>query len=279
MSNKIIEVKDIYYKYSDGNYALEGVTLDIERGKKVAIIGANGAGKTTLFLHLNGIYKPTSGKIIIDDMDLKYDKKEMKNLRSKIGIVFQDSNTQLFSNSVVEEIAFGPMNMGLSTEEINSRINVILDKLGISNLREKPTHFLSGGEKKKVAIASILAMNPDIIVFDEPLANVDVKGTIEILDILNTLTNEGKTIILSTHDINTIYNWADYVYILSDGKIVGSGVPEDVFSNKRLMNENNIETPWILEVYEEIINNTKLKENHSVPKNKIELFNLLKKVI
>lgn len=277
MTNTIIETKNIHYKYSDGTYAIKGISLSIDKGRKIGIVGPNGAGKTTLFLILNGIYKPYSGEIFYNGEKLKYNSKNMKRLRSKIGIVFQDPNTQLFSSSVTEEISFGPLNQGLSEDKVLKRVNNIISKMNLDNVKDKPTHFLSGGEKKRVAIASILAMDPDIIIFDEPLANVDPKSAKEIMNILDDLNKQGKTIIISTHNVNNIYQWSDYVFMMKEGEIVEEGIPTKIFQNKEILEHCNLEKPWILEAYYEITkNNPELMTKYNIPKNKEEFFSILR---
>ncbi len=277
MNEYIIETKNLVYKYSDGTKALNGISMGIKKGKKTAIIGPNGAGKTTLFLHFNGIYKPSSGKVFFNSKELKYGKKEIANLRSNVGIVFQDPNTQLFSASVYQELSFGPLNMGLSREEVKYRIEKTMAELDIEELKEKPTHFLSGGEKKKVSIASILVMDPEVIVFDEPLANVDPRGTSDILNMLNALNKDGKTIIIATHDMNSIYGWADEIIIIKNGNVFKNGKPEYIFGDLSLLKDAKLEIPWIVTVYNEIIKNKpEIEKEYSLPRNKEELFKIIK---
>ncbi len=277
MSKPVLETKNLEYKYSDGTHALKGIDLVIEKGKKIAIIGPNGAGKTTLFLHFNGIYKPSLGDVFFNGEKIKYNKKEISKIRSSIGIVFQDPNTQLFSASVYQEISFGPLNMGLSTEEVKLRVKNTMKNLNIENLRDKPTHFLSGGEKKKVAIASILSMEPEVVIFDEPFANLDPKSVSNTIEIFNKISSQGKTVIISTHDVNSIYSWADYVCVINEGRIIKFGQPQDVFKDDLLITESNLEKPWILEVFQQLVENRpEIKEKKSVPKTKKELFDILR---
>lgn len=275
-NTKLLEVNNLEYKYSDGTQALRGIDMAIEKGKKIAVIGSNGTGKTTLFLHLNGIYKPSSGSIFFNGKRIKYNKKELAKLRSNVGIVFQDPNNQLFSASVYQEISFGPLNMGLSTNETKLRVEKTMKNLNIEKLRDKPTHFLSGGEKKKVAIASVLSMDPEVVIFDEPFASLDPQSTLDIMDIFNSINDEGKTIIISTHDVNSIYSWADYVYVMDNGKIIKSGEAQEIFNNDLLIKKTSLEKPWVLEVFQEIIKvRPELKRKNAIPKTKEELFNIL----
>lgn len=275
MSENIIEVKNLYYKYADQTQALSDVNLKVPKGKKVAIIGSNGAGKTTLFLHFNGIHKPSKGDVLFNGEKLEYKKKPLKTLRNRVGIVFQDPNTQVFSASVFQEIAFAPMNHGLGKEAVKATVERVLGMLNIQNLRDKPTHYLSGGEKKKVAIASVLSMDPEVLIFDEPLANVDPRGSKEILNIMDRLNEEGKTIIVSTHDLNSIQFWADYIYVLHEGCILHQGTPEDIFSNTAVLEEANLVKPWFYEVYEALLKNNPGLADMRMPEDSDQLFAFL----
>ena len=178
----IIETKDITYHYPDGTEALKKVNFKAAEGKIVALLGPNGAGKSTLFLHFNGILRPTSGSIIVNDDEIKYDKKNLMKVRQKVGIVFQNPDDQLFAPTVVEDVAFGPMNMGLSKEEVEKRVDEALKRVGMAEYKKKAPHHLSGGQKKRVAIAGILAMKPKIMVLDEPTSGLDPKGASQILE-------------------------------------------------------------------------------------------------
>lgn len=277
MKEYIIETKEIDFQYPDGTYALRKLSISLEKGKKIAIVGSNGAGKTTLFLTLNGVYKPNSGKVYFHQKEITYRKKEILSLRKNIGIVFQDPNTQVFSANVFQEVSFGPMNLGLSEEEVRKRVNSALEKTEIQNLKEKPTHFLSGGQKKRVAIADILAMDPEVIFLDEPTAFVDPKTSKDLMAFFNQLNHEGKTIVLSTHDMDRVYPWADYVYVMKEGTIIGEGEPQEVFRNEGLLVLADLDKPWIIEAYEEMIRNRPKWKDVEVPRNKEELFALFKK--
>ena len=166
----MLEVNNLKYSYNDDYQALKGVNLKIERGEMVAILGKNGAGKSTLFLHLNGIYEPDEGKVFIDGEELKYDKKSLLKFRQKVGIVFQNPDDQIFAPTVEEDVAFGPLNLGLSMEEVQNRVEEALIRVGMNGYEKSAPHHLSGGQKKRVAIAGILAMKPEIMVLDEPTA-------------------------------------------------------------------------------------------------------------
>lgn len=276
MLSYVLEAKEVSYTYPDGTKALDKVNMSIEKGKKIAIIGANGAGKSTLFLHFNGINKPIHGEISYNGKKLIYSNNELMKLRKAIGIVFQEPDNQLFSSSVVQEISFGPMNMKLSRAEVLKKVEAAMEATAISDLRYKPTHFLSYGQKKRVAIASILAMEPAVLILDEPTSGLDPQNTDIILDILNKLNQSGTTIVVSTHDIDMAYTWADYIYVMNHGKVVGQGKPEEVFTNKEILKTANLKQPWLVEVYcelssEESVNNC----NNSIPRSKEQLIHFI----
>jgi cobalt/nickel transport system ATP-binding protein len=275
LSKKVLEVENLVFNYPDGTNALDGLSLSIEKGKKIAILGANGAGKSTLFLHLNGILKPKQGNIKFRGKKISYKKKELQNLRKNIGIVFQDPDMQLFSSSVFQEISFGPLNLGLSEIQTRERVDEAMQIMEITDIKDKPTHLLSYGQKKRISIADILAMKPEVIIFDEPTVWLDPKHSKEILGFINQINKKGTTVILSTHDVDLAYQWADYIYIFSDGKIIGEGSSEKIFRDNKLLKESDLIKPWIIEVYEKLIQNGRISSNVSVPKSKSELFELI----
>ena len=217
---KVIETKDITYEYPDGTKALDKVNFTVDEGKIVALLGPNGAGKSTLFLHFNGILSPSTGTVIIDGVNVEYDKKDLMQIRQKVGIVFQNPDDQLFAPTVLEDVAFGPMNMALPKEEVEARVKEALLRVGMQGFENKPPHHLSGGQKKRVAIAGILAMKPKIMVLDEPTSGLDPKGASQILRLLYKLNSEGITIVISTHDVDLVPLYASKVYIISEGSII-----------------------------------------------------------
>ncbi len=275
MSSSILEAEDIIFSYPDGTKALDGLSISIEEGKKVAILGANGAGKSTLFLHFNGILQPDQGSIKFKGETVKYNKRALKELRKNVGIVFQDPDMQLFSSSVFQEISFGPLNLGLSEEEVRARVNEAMKVTGITELKDRPTHLLSYGQKKRISIADILAMKPQAIIFDEPTVWLDPRHSNEIIDFFDEINNQGITVILSTHDVNLAYSWADYVYIFAEGKIIGEGIPSDIFQDKELLMNADLTQPWIVEVYNELVQKNILASDFPIPNSKRELFSLL----
>ncbi|HEX7468315.1 MAG TPA: ATP-binding cassette domain-containing protein [Methanobacterium sp.] len=262
---KVIETKDITYEYPDGTKALEDVNFNVEEGKIVALLGPNGAGKSTLFLHFNGILRPSFGDIIIDGEPVNYNKKDLMRIRQKVGIVFQNPDDQLFAPTVLEDVAFGPMNMGLSKEEVDNRVKEALIRVGMEGFEKKPPHHLSGGQKKRVAIAGILAMKPKIMVLDEPTSGLDPKGASQILRLLYKLNKEGITIVISTHDVDLVPLYASKVYIISEGKIIKEGTASEVFADVKTIRGANLRLPRIAHLMEILEKEDKLPFDKPYP--------------
>ncbi|MCL6612270.1 MAG: ATP-binding cassette domain-containing protein [Peptococcaceae bacterium] len=267
----ILEAREVSFGYPDGTEALRKVSLSIPRGKKTAFLGPNGAGKTTLFLHFNGILRPAGGKVCFDGRDVRYDHRSLLDLRKNVGIVFQDPDTQLFSASVLQEVSFGPLNLGLPREEVWKRVNGAMAATGTVHLKDRPTHFLSYGQKKRVAIADILAMRPRVLICDEPTAWLDARHADQIMDLFDKFNGEGMTVVFSTHDVNLAYSRADYIYIMKNGAVIGEGLPEQVFKDLGLLQQAGLERPWLVDVYEEL-KRKGLAVKNSWPKTKEELF-------
>lgn len=252
MAQYILEAVGVEFSYPDGSKALNGLTLAIERGKKVAILGPNGAGKTTLLLHFNGILRPVRGKLRFAGSDIRYDNKSLTELRRRVGLVFQDPDAQLFSASVYQDVSFGPLNLGLAREEARRRTSEAMAAMGIADLETRATHSLSYGQKKRVAMAGVLAMEPEAIMFDEPTASLDPNMIRETLHLLEILIRNGKTVVLSTHDVDLAYAWADQVVVLDGGRLAAEGTPEEVFSAAGVVAEKALRLPWLLEVDREL---------------------------
>ena len=248
MNEVHLSIKNLSYRYPDGTHALKNVSMEILKGQKVAIMGPNGAGKSTLFSHFNGLTEPKSGYLEIDGKKMEYDKKTLLEIRQKVGIVFQDPNDQLFAPTVKEDVAFGPMNLGLSYEEVEKRVDEALTLVGMEKFKDKTPHHLSGGQQKRVAIAGIIAMKPEIMILDEPTAGLDPQGVDKVLDILNNLNKEGMTIVISSHDIEMVNGFAEKIFVLNEGKILASGDKNEIFSNKELLKEAHLKAPITTEI-------------------------------
>ena len=261
----MLQANNISYSYEDGTKALKNVTMSVEQGEMVALLGKNGAGKSTLFLHFNGIYQPNNGEILIDDEKLKYDKKSLVKFRQKVGIVFQNPDDQLFAPTVEEDVAFGPLNLGLDMDEVEKRVTDSLERVGMLGNEKKPPHHLSGGQKKKVAIAGILAMEPDIMILDEPTSGLDPKGASKILKLLYDLNKEGMTIVISTHDVDLVPVYANKVYVMSGGEIIKEGTPSNVFSDIDLIRGADLRLPRVAHLFEILDKNDNFDFNSDYP--------------
>ena len=243
-----LETKNLSFTYPDGTEALKNVNLKIKKGEKIAIMGPNGAGKSTLFSHFNGLSEPTSGHVEIDGEKIVFERDELLKVRQKVGIVFQDPNDQLFAPTVKEDVAFGPMNLGLEYDEVKKRIAEALEMVGMSGFEDKTPHHLSGGQQKRVAIAGIVAMRPDIMILDEPTAGLDPEGVDKVLDILDTLNKEGMSIVISSHDIEMVNEFADKIFVLYDGEIIAQGDKHQIFSDKELLKKAHLKAPVTTEI-------------------------------
>ena len=247
----IIEVKDLCFSYGDDAPALKHVDMAIAKGRTTAVLGGNGAGKSTLFLNLNGVLTPQSGRILFEGREIKHSKKELLELRKKVGIVFQDPDDQLFSASVVKDVSFGLMKLGLPDDEVRRRVGDVVRQTGIEHLVGKPTHALSFGQKKRVAIAGILVMQPSVIILDEPTAGLDPVGVSEILTLLQDIKERlGISVILSTHEIDLIPLYCDDVYVLDGGSVVFSGTPEALFARPEILRQHHLRLPRIAHLME-----------------------------
>lgn len=219
----MIEIKNLDHHYPDGTHALKGINLTIQKGEFLLVCGPNGSGKTTLIRLISGLFKPTSGSIHVHGFNTLNDSKEVRGL---VGMVFQDPDSQIVGETVKEDIAFGPENLGLPVEEIRERVDWAIEKMGLQGLSEKPCYLLSGGEKRRLAIAGVMAMKPEVILFDEPFSHLDYPGIQEVLRYMTQLHQEGHTLIVTTHDVEKVICHVDRIAILQNGEIKASGSPE-----------------------------------------------------
>ena len=248
MTDIHLATKNLSFIYPDGTKALKNVNIEIKRGEKIAIIGPNGAGKSTLFSHFNGLSEPTSGHVEIDGEKVEYKKEKLLQVRQKVGIVFQDPNDQLFAPTVKEDIAFGPMNLGLDYDEVEKRIDESLKMVGMEGFENKTPHHLSGGQQKRIAIAGIVAMRPEIMILDERTAGLDPEGVNKVLNILNKLNKEGMSIVISSHDIEMVNEFAEKIFVLYNGEIIAQGNKNEIFTNKELLKKAQLKTPVTTEI-------------------------------
>ena len=261
----ILQVRDLQYAYSDEKMALKGVDLDIRQGERIAVMGSNGAGKSTFFLNINGVLQSEHGEIFYRGQ--KMTKKTMNDLRKNVGIVFQDADSQIIASTVQAEVSFGPMNLKLSRNDVKDRVDEALAYMNLTDFRNRPPHYLSGGEKKRVSIADIIAMHPEIIIFDEPTAALDPVNADMLEEVLEKMAQEGKTIMISTHDVDFAYRWAERVVVFCDGKIIADDAPLAVFSNETVIRQANLKRPMMLDIFETMREKGLVKDDRSYPKN------------
>ena len=245
MNEIIFELKDVHYSYLNRYPAMCGIDMTIQRGENIAVVGANGTGKSTLLYLLDGLLFPDKGKVMAFGQELSeqslIDEQFSHSFRSKVGLVFQNADIQLFCPSVREDISFGPLQLGIDEDEIKKRITNISGLLDIQQLLDRSPHQLSIGEKRRVAIASVLAIEPDVLLLDEPTAGLDPLTVRHIVDILLEAKSRGKTIITATHDLHIVAEMADIVYVLGrDKKIFASGNASDILSDEELLRNNNL---------------------------------------
>ena len=241
MNTPSLEIKELAFAYPDGNQALYGVNLSVQKGERVALLGPNGAGKTTLVMHMNGIHPTSHGSIHVAGqlVDSK-NKDSIKEIRAKVGIVFQDPDDQLFMPTVADDVAFGPYNMGLRGDQLNKVVDEALQLVGMLEFRDRPPHHLSFGQRRRVAVATVLAMKPEILVLDEPSSNLDPASRRELADILRSLE---ITMVMVTHDLPYAYELCARSVILKGGVIVADGSTHEILTNTALLAANRLELP------------------------------------
>ncbi len=244
-----IKVQDLNYKYHDGTVALDNVSFEIEKGESVALIGPNGAGKSTLLLHLNGILHSVTSRESIRILDESVDPKKIHEMPKKIGIVFQNADDMLFMPLLGDDVAFGPINLGLDKEEVQRRVKDALEMVGLAGYENRVPHHLSGGEKRRAALATVLSMESEILAMDEPTANLDPKSRRELIGILRKLKEKGKTLLIITHDVNAIPELAERVIVLNK-TVIADGPTRDIFSDTKMLVKTGLDVPVIMQLFE-----------------------------
>jgi cobalt/nickel transport system ATP-binding protein len=242
MSHHIVEAAALSYLYPDGTPGLDGVSFRIEHGESVAIVGANGAGKSTLLLHLTGCLMPTGGALRVGDYPLT--PKTLDAVRRSVGMVFQDPDDQLFMPTVFDDVAFGPLNLGLPKDEVEARVTRALETVGAAHLKDRPPYRLSGGEKRAVAIATVLSMSPDILVLDEPTASLDPKSRRKLIDLLGAFTH---TKIVATHDLDLALDLCERTIVLANGRVAADGKTAELMRDRGLLDASHLEMPLRLQ--------------------------------
>ncbi|MBY6836590.1 ABC transporter ATP-binding protein [Clostridium botulinum] len=273
LNEAILKVRNLNYKYNNEKIVLSNINIDIYEGEKVAILGSNGAGKSTFFLNINGVLTPKSGDIIYRGK--KISKKELNELRKNIGIVFQDADNQIIASTVLAEVSFGPMNLKLPKEEVKERVEEALSYMNLTEFKNRPPHYLSGGEKKRVSIADIIAMQSEIIIFDEPTASLDPLNAIMLEEVLKKLSEEKKTLLISTHDVDFAYRWAERVIVFANGEIIADGTPLQIFKDDKIIKCANLKRPTMLDIYEILLDKGLIDNNSIYPKDIVEFTKIL----
>ncbi len=241
----IFEFSSVRFRHNgQSDCALCGLTVAIPSGEKIAVVGRNGSGKSTLFLHCNGLYRPQQGQIRFNGEPLSYTRAGLRQLRQQVGIVFQNPDDQLFSASVAQDISFGPLNLGVNQAETTRRVQQAAELCAITHLLDRPTHALSGGEKARVAMAGVLAMEPSVVLADELLSAIDPWARLGIFEILQTLHDRGTTILLATHDLSVVRYWTTHIIVLQRGTVAFSGTPAHLLQNQTLLEATELSKIW-----------------------------------
>ncbi len=269
----ILRLCDVSFSYSPERQAVSRVCADIHAGERIAVLGPNGAGKSTLFLLLNGVLRPSEGSIRY--LGKTITEKNINVLRRNVGIIFQDADSQMIAPGVREEISFGPMNLKLSREETARRVAYAISCMNLQGLEERPPHYLSGGEKKRVSIADIIAMEPAVFLFDEPAASLDCANEEKLEAVLDDLSGQGKTLLISTHDADFAWRWAQRVLVMQGGMVRADGTPPEIFAQEALCREANLKCPTLYRIKKMLEEHNLLKEKGRFPRTVEELKALL----
>ena len=273
--NHSIELNNLHFGYQADRWAIDGLDLHVGLGTKLAVVGANGAGKSTLFLLLNGALRPCRGAIRILGQVPQYDREGLRRLRGQTLLLVQDPDDQIIGSTVEQEVAFGPVNLGWSPERCEEAVHDALHSMEAFDLLEAPVHELSFGQKKRVAIAAMLATNPSILLLDEPTAGLDHSASQRLLCALNRLSKQGVTILLATHDTEVAYEWADEVLVLDAGRRALHGAPSEIFADAARMEHYRLRQPAVLEIWQKTLREEVLAPP---PRNKDELMEQIQMV-
>jgi cobalt/nickel transport system ATP-binding protein len=247
MTTPALSIQNLSFHYADGIPALKNISFSLQPGERIALIGPNGAGKSTLLCHLNGIFYSEEAEETVEVFGIPVKKKNLPEIRRRVGLVFQDPDDQLFCPTIFDDVAFGPLNMGLSHDEVHHRVKEALHHVGLVGYESRSTFHLSGGEKKRVSLATVLAMDVDIIAFDEPSSNLDPKSRRGLID---WLKKTEKTLIVATHDLDLAYEIANRVIVLNQGTITGDGPVDAILKNEDFLLKNQLELPMRFQTYQ-----------------------------
>ncbi|NOU95570.1 ATP-binding cassette domain-containing protein [Paenibacillus sp. LMG 31456] len=251
--NSILEALDVSYTYPGAKTAaLHGLNMRIPLGKKTAICGHNGSGKSTFFLHAIGIHRPAAGQMIWKDHAISYHSKDLQQLRQRIGLVFQDPEQQLILNTPQEDVSYGLRNARVPETEISGRTQSILEAMGLTNLADTPIHHLSLGQKKRVALAGVLVLEPELLMLDEPTAYLDRISEQQLIAQLDRVHESGVTVVMATHDMNLAYTWAEHILVMDQGQCLMEGTPNEVFKDEDKLKSIGLELPMLLEIWQSL---------------------------
>jgi len=273
----LLEARGLTYAYPGGVAALSGLDLRVERGRRLAILGPNGAGKTTVLLHLNGTLRPLSGQVRLDGAATGYSRADLSAWRRRVGLVLQDADDQLFAATVAEDVSFGPLNLGLDDAAARQRVEEALAALRIEDLAQRPTHMLSFGQKKRVAIAGAVAMRPEVLLLDEPTAGLDHHGSVHLLAVLEQLEAMGTTLVFTTHDVDLAYGFAHEVALFEGGKVLAQGAAVAILADADLMARAHLQAPFLLELGLKARRLGLLAEDDMLPRDRFEALRLLER--
>jgi len=243
--NELLKLEHIYFQYEERYIALNDVSATFHKGERVAILGNNGAGKSTFFLCCNGVLHPQKGGVFLNGKEVTHSKKDVNLLRQAVGLVFQDPDSQIIAGTVEGEISFGPMNLGLDEREVGQRVEQSMAQMNLTDYEGRAPQYLSGGEKKRVSIADILAMQPDMILLDEPTASLDPENVILLEETLDALSKEGIALVISTHDVDFAYRFAKRAIVFSQGKIIADTDTEEVFGSDEILSQAGLKKPLV----------------------------------
>ena len=270
----ILQLDEVVYHYADGSSGLDHCSLAIAQGSRNAVIGVNGSGKTTLLQHANGLFTAEQGSVRYAGQPLDYSRRGLRELRSKVGLVFQNPDRQLFSASVLEDVSFGPLNLGLDEATVRHRVDTALAAVGMLEHAAKPVHALSFGQKKRVCIAGVLAMEPELLVLDEPMAGLDPQMQAELLAVLEDLHDKGISLLISTHDVEFAYQWADTIHVMQQGRCVLSLDAYDLPAHGADLARAGLALPTVISLHAELVCQGILKPRPQ-PRSTHELLALL----
>lgn len=279
MEHSVISMEDVCFSYSPQRPVLENISLQVNRYRRLAVLGPNGAGKSTLLLLMNGTLSPRSGQIRINGGLISRERSQLAKLHREIGIVLQDPDDQLFAPTVEQDVAFGLLNVGISHPEARARVTQVLSRLGVAGLARRPVHELSLGEKKRVALAGVLVLEPKLVLLDEPTAGLDDQGVTALLEMLEDLHRGRVTVVITTHETDFAYQWADEAAILDCGRVITQGIAKDVLSQADVLQNAHLRMPWIVDVAMQCRALCRKLNEAPLPRTRDELFEQMRMAV